>query len=141
MTNQIPPRTEPLVDDDKFITLSWQSFQEALASGDPGTAWNPNFVGLTVVGTPNITGKYYRISDSLAYYRITVSASTSTSATNGTTYCDNFPLRIISDAANLSTSGFTAAPAGVTASDKRIYTATWSAVSSPIIITGMVEVN
>lgn len=137
----IPPKTEPMVDDDKFGTLNWQIFFEQLASGDIGTTWTPTFVGLTEVGTATKTGKYYRISKNLAYYRIVITPGTSTSAVNGTTYCNNFPLQMISDGANISCSSFTASVAGSTYSDRRIYTATWTALTTPITIIGLAEVQ
>lgn len=137
----LPPRTEPMIDDDKFIALTWQAWAEGITSGDFGTAWTPTFVGLSSTGTPTITGIYYRISQKLAYFRILITPATDTTAVNGTTYCDNFPLTITSDGTNTTTSGFTAAPAGTTASNKRIYTATWTAITSPITITGIAEVT
>lgn len=137
----IPPKTEPLIDDDKFSTLNWLIFFEQLANGDLGTAWTPTFVGLTETGTATKTGKYYRISKTLVYYRIVITPATDTSAVNGTTYCDNFPLTMISDGANITCSGFTAALGGTTYSNKRIYTATWTAITTPITIVGIVEVQ
>jgi len=137
----LPPKTEPLVDDDKFGTLNWQIFFEQLANGDTGTTWTPTFVGLTETGTATKTGKYYRISKNLAYFRIVITPATDTSAVNGTTYCNNFPLQMTSDSANVTCSGFTASVAGSTYSDRRIYTATWTAITTPITIVGIVEVS
>lgn len=137
----IPPKTEPLVDDDKFGTLNWQIFFEQLASGDIGTTWTPTFVGLTENGAATKTGKYYRISKNLAYYRIVITPGTDTSAVNGTTYCNNFPLQMISDGANVTCSGFTASVSGTTYSDRRIYTATWTSITTPVTIVGIVEVS
>lgn len=138
----VPPRTEPLVDrQDGFATLNWLVFFNQVADGDSGTSWTPNFVGLTEVGTATKTGVYYRISKRLVYYRIVITPGTSTSATNGTTYCNNFPLTMVANGANITCSGFTAAPAGSTSADKRIYTATWSAITTAITIVGIAEVQ
>lgn len=137
----IPPKTEPLVDDDKFMTLNWLIFNEQLADGDIGTIWTPTFTGLTEVGTATKTGKYYRISKTLVYYRIVITPGTNTSAVNGTTYCSNFPLTMIADGANTTCSGFTASTAGSTYSNNRIYTATWSLITTPITIVGIAEVR
>lgn len=137
----LPPKTEELIDEQKFTTLNWLSFFDSLATGDTGTTWTPNFVGLTEVGTATKTGKYWRLSKSLVYYRLTITPGTNTSAVNGTTYCDNFPLVITNDGANLSISSFTASPAGTTSADKRIYTATWTTIASPIHIIGIAEVR
>ena len=136
----VPPKTEPLIDDEKFSTLNWLIFFEQMAVGDGGTVWTPTFVGLTEVGTATKTGIYYRISKRLAYYRIVITPGTDTSAVNGTTYCNNFPLSMVSDGAAVTCSGFTAAIAGTTYSNKRIYTATWTNITTPITIIGIVEV-
>jgi len=138
---ELPPKTEPLIDEDKFPTLNWVSFFDGLATGDTGTVWTPTFVGLTEVGAATRTGIYYRLNSKLAYFRIKITPATSTSAVAGTTYCNNFPLTITSDGASISCSGTTAATAGITASDKRIYTATWTAITTPVVITGTIEVN
>lgn len=138
----VPPKTEPLVDKkDSFATLNWLVFFDQLADGDSGTTWTPTFVGLTEVGTATKTGVYYRISKKLVYYRIVITPGTNTSATNGTTYCDNFPLTMTANGANVSCSGFTAAVSGTTSSDKRIYTGTWTNITTAITIVGIVEVQ
>lgn len=137
----LPPKTEVLIDKDKFATLNWTVFFEALANGDAGTSWTPTFQGLTEVGTATKAGVYYRLSKKLALYRITITPATNTSAINGTTYCDNFPLDMISDGFNVTCSGFTASAAGSTFSDKRIYTATWSLITTPITLVGIAEVR
>jgi hypothetical protein len=138
---QLPPKTEELIDEDKYPTLSWISFFDGVATGDTGTIWTPTFVGLTEVGAAVKTGIYFRLTSKLAYFRIKITPATSTTAVAGTTYCDNFPLSITSDGASLTCSSFTAASAGVTASDKRIYTAAWAAIVTPVTITGTIEVN
>lgn len=137
----LPPKTEELVDDNKFPTLNWLAFFDNIATGDSGNSWTPTFVGLTEVGTATKTGKYWRLNKSLVYFRITITPSTSTTAVNGTTYCDNFPLIITNDGANLTVSTYTAAPAGTTSADKRIWTASWTAIASPIHIVGIAEVR
>lgn len=137
----LPPKTEPLIDNEKFATLAWSVFFEALANGDAGTAWTPTFQGLTEVGAAVKSGVYYRISKKLVLYRITITPTTNTSAVNGTTFCDNFPLNMLSDGFCITCSGFTASPAGSTFSDKRIYTASWSLITTPITIVGIAEVR
>ena len=47
--------------------------------------WTPTFNNLTVVGTPTYTGTY-RIIGKVVFWTLTVSATTSTSATQGVTY-------------------------------------------------------
>lgn len=137
----LPTNTEALVDDQRVTTLPWLSFFDAVASGDGGTTWTPTFTGLTEVGTATKTGRYYQISRSLVYFRIVITPATNTSATAGTTYCDNFPLNITAAGAAMSLSGATAALAGVTSSPKRIYTGSWSLLTTPVTITGLIEAN
>lgn len=137
----LPPKTEPLVDNDKFMTLQWLIFQDELANGDAGTTWTPTFVGLTEVGTATKTGVYYRLSKKLVVYRIVVTPGTNTSATAGTTYCDNFPLVMNAAGPVFSLSDYTATITGSTPSNRRIYTGTWAALTTPITITGIVEAS
>ncbi len=137
----LPPKTEALIDEQAFPTINWLAFFDGLANGDTGTVWTPTFVGLTEVGTATKTGVYYRISNRLAYFRIVITPATSTSATAGTTYCDNFPLTIIAAGASASMTGSGAAIAGITSADKRIYTAGWTAITTPITVVGIMEVT
>lgn len=138
----VPPKTEPLVEKgDWFATLNWLVFFEQVADGDAGTSWTPTFTGLTEVGTATKTGVYYRLSKKLVYFRIVITPGTNTSSTLGTTYCNNFPLTITANGANLTCSGFTAAVSGTTASDKRIYTASWTTITTPITIVGIAEIQ
>ena len=137
----LPPKTEPVIDKEKFMTLPWLIFQDQLASGDAGTSWTPTFTGLTEVGTATKTGVYYRLSKKLVYYRIVITPGTNTSATNGTTYCNNFPLVMSANGANITVSGFSASVAGSESSTNRIYTATWSTITTPITIIGIAEAN
>lgn len=137
----LPPKTEELIDEDKFATLNWLVFFDQLANGDDGTTWTPTFVGLTETGTATKTGRYYRISKTLVYYRIVITPATDTSSVLGTTYCNNFPLNMISDGANVTCSGFTASVSGSTYADKRIYTATWTNITTPVTVVGIAEVS
>lgn len=136
----LPPRTEEMIDEEKFATLNWTAFFESIAAGDAGTAWTPTFTGLTEVGgAATITGTYYRVSAKLCYFKIVITPVTSTSATLGTTFCNNFPLAIQGENAVTTVSGFTAAPSG--ANSTGIYVGTYSAITSPITITGLIEAN
>lgn len=140
----LPPKTEALIDKDKFATLNWTIFFEALANGDAGTAWTPNFQGLTEAGGAAVkSGVYYRISKKLVLYRITITPAGggSTSSVLGTTYCDNFPLNMASDSFCATCSSYTAAVSGTTFSDKRIYPSTWTTITTPITIIGIAEVR
>jgi hypothetical protein len=138
---QLPIQTEPLVDDKEFVTLPWQIFFESLSVGDTGTVFTPTFTGLTETGTATITGIYYRLSQKLCLFRITITPATNTSAVNGTTYCNNFPLTFTNNGVSFSISGFTAAAAGVSSGDNRIYTGTWTAIANAVTIVGIAEVR
>lgn len=137
----LPPKTEPLIDNNKFASLNWLVFFDQVADGDAGTSWTPTFTGLTETGTATKTGVYYRLSKKLVLYRIVITPATDTSATLGTTYCNNFPLSMTAAGPVITCSSFTAAVSASTASDRRIYTATWSAITTPITIVGIVEVS
>ena len=137
----LPPRSETLIDDDKFATLNWLAFFENVATGDSGTVWTPTFTALTEVGTATKTGIYWRLNDRIAYFRIVITPTTDTSATAGTTYCDNFPLNIAQAGVSVSLSGSSAVIAGVTSTPKRIYTGGWTTITTPVTLVGIVEVS
>lgn len=137
----LPPNTEALVDDDKLTTLTWLSFFDNVSRGDSGAIWTPTFTGLTETGTATKTGKYWRLSNALTYFRIVITPATDTSAVAGTTYCDNFPLSIAQAGVSASLSGSSAAVAGITSSPKRIYTGTWTTITTPVTLVGIVEAS
>ena len=136
----LPPRTEPMIDEDKFATLNWTAFFESVAAGDAGSTWTPTFTGLTEVGgAATITGTYYRLSSKLVFFKIVITPVTNTSATLGTTFCNNFPLTIRGANAVTTVSSFTAAPAG--ADSTGIYAATWTTITTPVTICGTIEAS
>ena len=137
----LPPKTEPLVDENQFPTLNWLAYFDGVSDGDTGTAWTPTFVGLTETGTATKTGKYWRLTRNLAFFRITITPATDTTAVAGTTYCDNFPLNITTAGFVGTISGFTAGVSGATSSPKAIYTSAWAAITTPINIIGILEVS
>lgn len=136
---QPPPIINPVIDDGGIATLPWILFFNQIFSGDTGTVWTPTFTNLTEVGTATITGRYYKIG-SLVYFSIVVTPSTSTSATAGTTYVNNFPLDVTIDGACFAVSGLVGGNVGmVEASTNRIYVPAWSAVTVPLTVVGLVE--
>jgi hypothetical protein len=136
---QPPPIINPVIDESGIATLPWILFFGQIFSGDTGTSWTPSFTNLTTVGTPTITGRYYKIG-SLVYFSITITPSTSTSSTAGSTYVNNFPLDVITDGACFAVSGLVGGPVGmVEASTNRIYVPDWSAVTVPLTVIGLVE--
>lgn len=141
---QIPPNTEPLVDDDKNVTLPWQAYFESTSEGDPGNSWTPTFQGLTSAGSPpTFSGNYYYLSQKLAYFSIVITPGSggSTSAVAGTTYCDNFPLNLAVDSVAATIGGTGAAVGAIASGTKQIYTATWTSATGNITITGIVELQ
>lgn len=139
MTMDAPPVRYP-VDEEGDITLPWLNFFNQTYNGDAGDEWTPNFVSLTTSGVPTITGRYYRVSRFLLYFNILVTPATNTSSTAGTTYVDNLPVEPYSNGVCFSISNNLGGAIGmVNASNNRIYTPTWSTVTTPLNVIGMVE--
>ncbi len=136
------PSMQPLLDGQPYtVDLNWLVFFSELFNGDPGTAWSPTFQSLGTVGTPTITGKYYRIGQTLVYFTIRIIPGTNTTSTAATTYCDNFPLNFTGDGICLASTGSGAVQAigGIRSADKRIYTPGWSALTDTLTIVGFAE--
>lgn len=142
MTVQPPPIYENLSDETGKPRLPWILFFNQIFNGDAGNTWTPNFVNLTTVGTPTITGIYYRLTKYLVYFSVLITPGTSTSATSGTTYIDNFPLTFSRDGVVFAVSGGLGdGPGHVVASQGRIYPPGWSAVTVPLSLIGISEAN
>jgi hypothetical protein len=140
MTVTPAPIYEPVVSQDGIATIPWISFFNSVFEGDSGEVWSPEFTNLTAVGTPTITGSYYRIGQFLTYFRITINPATSTTSTAGTTYVGNFPLTLAGDGACLAVSGLLGGSSGmVDRASNRIYVPAWSAVTVPLSIVGIAE--
>lgn len=116
-------------------------FFQSLYNGDTGTSWTPTFVSMTEVGgAATYTGKIYRIGQRLTYFTIIVTPVTNTTATAGTTYCDNFPLTLDANGTCLASSGVVGSTGGMClASSNRIYVPGWAAITTPVTIAGIVE--
>jgi len=139
---EAPPIYNPLIDNRGIATLPWVLFFSNIYTGDTGTVWTPTFTNLTTVGTPTITGKFYQFGQALAYFNVTITPGTSTSATAGTTYINNFPLVMSGNGACLAVSGLLGTNAGMCdKSSNNIYPPSWSAVTVPLTIVGMVEAS
>ena len=120
--------------------MPWLLYFNQLFNGDAGTSWTPTFTSLTASGTPTITGRYYRISQFLCYFNVLVTPSTNTSSTAGTTYIDNFPLDANSNGFCLTVSNNLGGGLGmVVASNNRVYVPSWTTVTTPINVIGVVE--
>ena len=140
MTTQAPPIYEPVVEQDGKPRLPWILFFNQMFDGDPGKEWTPTFTDLTEVGTPTITGRYYKLTKYLTFFHVNITPDTSTTATAGTTYIDNYPLQFTNDSVNWAvTGGLGDGPGHIVSATNRIYTPGWSAVTVPLTIIGFGE--
>lgn len=139
MTKLSPaPITNPLAEDNGLPTLPWILFFTSLFTGDTGTAWIPLPTNLTAVGTPTITGAYYRSGQFIDFW-ITIIPGTSTTASAGSTYFD-LPFDVLTDGACFAVSGLLGSNAGmVDAITNRAYVPTWSAVTVSLTVSGRVH--
>lgn len=137
-----PPVYDYMIDQEGKANLSWILYFNSLYEGDTGTAWTPTFTNLTTVGTPTITGKYYRFGGKrLCFFHVTITPATSTTSTAASTYIDNFPLSFANDGFCIAVSGGSGTTAGhAVAANGRIYTPAWSAVTLPVHILGFAEI-
>jgi len=139
MTTNPAPITQPLADNNGLPTLPWTLFFNQTYNGDAGLDWTPTLTSLTG-STTSVTGRYYRLSQYLVFFRITITPNGNTSSTAGTTYASGFPLNFTADGFNTVVSGSGGGTIGMNrASDQRILFPGWSNVSVPLIILGMGE--
>jgi hypothetical protein len=138
MAIKAPPITEIMIEQDGKARLPWILYLNSLFEGDGGTAFSPNFVSLTSVGTPTITGRYYRINQRVCLFFVSITPATSTTSTAATTYISNFPLQFALDSVCFAGTGSGAVQGvgGIRASDNRIYPPGWTAVTTPLTIVG-----
>lgn len=141
MTVQPPPIYEPVIGQDGKATLPWILFFDQVFTGDAGTSWTPSFTGLTISGTPTLTGTIYRLSSRLVFFSALITPATNTTAVAGTTYIDNFPVTINKDGAILAASANSASPGMAVAASQRIYTPAWSALTTPVTVSGLLEAS
>lgn len=142
MALHAPPIYEKIADAEGKTPLPWVLFFNQMFDGDAGVNWTPTFQNLTTVGTPTITGRYYKLSKYLTYFSVLITPATSTTATAGTTYIDNFPLTFKKDGVVFAVSGGLGTASGhIVASTKRIYVPAWSAVTVPLTLVGIAEAS
>lgn len=133
-----PPINEILTEQNGLPKLPWILFFNNVFEGDSGTEFVPTFQNLTIVGTPEITGRYYRLNQQFVYFTVEITPATSTSATAGTTYIDNFPLTFQADSACWALSGGVGdGPGHIVSSTNRIYVPSWAAVTVPLTVIGI----
>lgn len=141
-TVKAAPIYEPVIEEDGKARLPWILFFNSIFTGDTGTVWTPTFTNLTITGTPTITGKIYKIGQSLAYFSVRIVPATDTASVAGTTYINNFPLTLKADGACLAVSGLLGSNAGMCDSaTNRIYVPVWTAVTVPLTVVGIVEAS
>lgn len=136
-----PPTYAKLAEADGKASIPYLLYFDQIYRGDTGTSWTPAFTSLTTVGTPTITGRYYQISKSLCVFKIDITPATSTTATAGTTY-SNFPLTMAGNGVCFAVSGLLGTNAGMCdRATNRIYVPSWSAVTVPLTVFGIVEAS
>ena len=142
MTGRVtaPPTYEKLVDKDDKANLAWVLFFNKIFQGDAGDDWTPTFTNLTTVGTPTITGRVYKLSGALSFFRVHIVPSTSTTAVAGTTYISNMPVTATANGICFAVSGLLGTSAGMyDSATNRVYVPAWSAVTAPLTIIGICE--
>jgi hypothetical protein len=135
-----PPVNDPIIDDDGEMSPSWRMFFNMLFVGDTGTAWTPVFTGMGSTGTPTYSGRYYKLSQKLVFFRIEVTPATDTTSTAGVTACTNFPLVFSQNGFCIAVSnnvGIT--PGAITKATNKIYPPSWTAATLPVTIFGFAE--
>lgn len=139
MTMLPPPIQEVLTEEQSGnATLPWILFFNRSFTGDAGTAWTPTFTSLGTTGTPTITGRYYKLSQFLTVFWVRIVPGTDTTSTAGTTYINNFPEAMAFDGfCTAQSNGVGASTGHAVASNNRIYTPGWSALTNPVQIVGL----
>lgn len=139
---QPPPLYDQVIDDNGKAKSSWSLFFQQVFTGDTGVAWTPTFTNLTTVGVPTITGRYYQLTKALTYFTVTITPATNTSSTAGTTYINNFPLAMDNNGICFAVSGLLGSGSGMCdKASNGIYVPTWTAVTVPLTIFGLVEAH
>lgn len=129
-----PPIQQPLTERTGLPTLQWILFFQGIFNGDSGTTWTPQPVGLGTVGTPTISGIYYKNAGFIDFY-ITISPGTNTSSVAGTTYIP-LPFDVALDSTCFAVTGTQSVPGAINAAQDRVYPPTWTNLTSIITIHG-----
>lgn len=134
-----PPIYEILADENGKAKIPWIQFFNQNYTGDKGTTWTPTFTSLGSTGTPTITGRYMKLVSGLCYFIVKIVPATDTSSVGGTTFINNFPLNITNDGGINAVSGGTGGVGQAVGGTTNIYTPTWTNVTVPVTITGLIE--
>ena len=135
-----PPLFAPVVDQKGIASLEWTLFFNQLFTGDNGTQFSPNIVGMT--GNFTVSGVFYRLSRKLTYFRLNITPNGNTTSTAGSTYVDNFPQEFSADGVCFSSfpsAGLGGSLGSVSEQSNRIFLPAWTDVSVPIVINGAAE--
>lgn len=132
----------PVLDGNVF-SLYWKKWFSSLWEGDVGKQWTPTYTSLTESGTATHTGTYYRLSKRLYYFRVLITPATNTSSTAGTTFLNNFPLTINANGSFLAINNTTKTriDAGAIIAGSGFYPPSWTTITAPITLCGMVEAS
>jgi len=137
MSSQESPIADAMVDDERKCRPSWVQYFSGFQNGDVGTSFTPTFTSLTVVGTPTISGVYYQ-NMGLTYFAVKIVPATSTSSVLGTTTFP-VPFKVSADTTCSVVTGTSSSLGVINASSKTVYCPTWTAITTPITITGYVK--
>jgi hypothetical protein len=134
------PVYDAMVEEDLKPRVTWVRFFEDLALGQAGELFTPVFTGLTEVGTATKAGTYWVINGQFSYFEVLIVPATDTSSVAGTTYFD-FPLDILGQGAIVACSTPGLAAFGTAETNNRIYTPTWTNLTVPVTISGLVRAS
>lgn len=141
-----PPTDNALIEDASGNpSLQWLIFFNSLFAGDAGESFVPLFNNLVAVGgLPKVTGQVYQLSAVIAIFVITVTPPTngSTTCIAGQTFIQGFPLKCAGNGVCFAVSGNLGGNSGmVDQGSGYIFPPTWSAVTVPLTIIGIVQAS
>jgi hypothetical protein len=103
--------------------------------------WNPTFINLTIVGSPNCTARYIKIGR-MTWVYIQIQAATSTASVAASTYCSNLPFTAGYYAGCNVVNASTVLPVGVAvvgAGTTNLWLPAWGASANYFIASGWYE--
>lgn len=146
MTSSPPPNIQPIVDDQSgVVTSAWAEFFDEVFRGDAGTFWAPAIANITISGgIPIVTGRVYKLSQYLSLFVVTITPAQggSISGAAGTCAITNYPLQMTNNGVCTAVSGNLGTTTGMcTKATNSIFPPTFSGVTVPITIIGIVEAS
>lgn len=131
------PITDSVVDDNRKCRPTWVEYFGALSNGDVGTSFTPVFTNLGSTGTPTISGVYYQ-NQGVTYFAVKIVPATDTSSVAGSTSF-TLPFSVSVDTVCYTVAGLSVNLGVVNAASKTVYPPTWTNLTVPITITGIVK--